>query len=32
MEKDLSSKAGPALFAAVLVAILVFFYWFLGHK
>lgn len=31
MEEN-SSKAGPALFAAVLVLILYFFYWFLGHK
>lgn len=27
-----SSKAGPVLFVVVLVSILVFFYWFLGHQ
>ncbi len=31
MEKS-SGKAGPILFAVVLVGIIVFFYWFLGHQ
>lgn len=27
-----SGKAGPILFVAVLVGIIIFFYWFLGHQ
>jgi hypothetical protein len=32
MEERRSSKAGPILFGAVSIAIIVFFYWFLGHE